>query len=140
MQAHHTLPHKIQKFIKKEELSIHYLVLYSIHWFLYKKDIWINTSLDLYKKRFTILHELSHYIHWDSTDIVWVPYWKNPNEKRADNFAMKVLLPKRELLRELETHEWDLNILEKIFWVEKRVIEKRIKGIKFDSFKNNWKL
>ena len=129
MLAHETLPTELQNIIKYEDLSISYLYLFNIQWFLYKRNIWVNTNLNLFTSRFILCHEIWHYIAWDKKDLIWVPFWKNPNEKQADNFAMEILLPEDELLEACETYERDLNILEKVFWVEKELIEKRIKKL-----------
>lgn len=129
MKAIETLPIPVQNIIKNEELTVNYLYLFTIQWFLYKKNIWVNINLNLYKKRFVIAHEVWHYINWNYQTLVWVPFWKNPNEKLADTFAIEILLPEDELLEACETYEWDLSILETIFWVERDIIEKRIKKL-----------
>jgi Zn-dependent peptidase ImmA (M78 family) len=129
MLVHETLPTEIQNIIKYEDLSISYLYLFNIQWFLYKRNIWVNTNLNLYKARFIISHEIGHYIHWDCQNLIWVPFWKNLNEKKADNFALEILLPEDKLLEAGETYEWDLTVLEKVFWVEKELIEKRVKKL-----------
>lgn len=121
-----TLPRGIQEIIKEEKIYIKFLTLFSIDWFLIQKIIWINKNNHFYRKRFTICHELWHYINWDSYDLPWVPYWKNESEKKADDFAIKFLLPEKDLLEEYNRNEWDLCILEKIFWVEKEIIYKKL--------------
>lgn len=126
MKIHETLPNWIQYFIKSEKINIFYLNLQNLLWMLCNKNIWVNTKLNLYKKRFIICHELWHYIFGWDLDFVWVPHWKNPYEKIADEFALDILLPREKLLEEFKNYEWDLYILEKIFWVEKSLIEKRI--------------
>lgn len=127
--AHETLPTKIKTYIKKEDIAIFYLNLKNILGFLYTKNIWINENINLYKQRFAICHELWHYYYQDDLEKFWKSHWKSPEEKRADEYAMNILLPKKDLLEEFEKFEWDLTILEKIFWVESKIIEKRLKNI-----------
>lgn len=130
MHPHETLPTKLFWYIKKENLTISYLNLKDTLGFLYMKNIWINKNIHLYKARFTIAHETGHYFygHQNRSYLVW-KLFKNYDEKKADDFAMKSLLPKNKLLEEWEKYQWDLTILEKVFWVEMQVIEKRIKQI-----------
>jgi len=123
---HDLLPAPIQHIIKNEKLKISYLNLVNVHWFLYKKHIWINKNLNIYKIRFAIAHEIGHYMNWDSFSI---PFFNKISERNADNFAITVLLPEDKLLEEYENHWGDLNILEKVFWVEMNIIEKRLKQI-----------
>lgn len=123
---HDLLPETIRNIIKNERLKISYLNLMNVHWFLYKKHIWINKNLDISKIRFAIAHEVWHYINWDTFNI---PTFQEISENNADNFAITVLLPEDVLLEEYENHWWDLSILEKVFWVEEHIIEKRLKQI-----------
>ncbi len=130
MQPHETLPIKLSLYIKNESLKISYLNLKNTLGFLYQKEIWVNKNITFYKARFTIAHETGHYFygHQNKSYLFW-KLFKSYDEKQADNFAMISLLPKKLLLEEYERYEWDLSILEKVFWVEMQVIEKRIKQI-----------
>lgn len=130
MKPHETLPTQLSWYIKKENLTISYLNLNNTLGFLYMKNIWINKNIHLYKARFTIAHETGHYFygHQNRSYLFW-KLFKSYDEKQADNFAMISLLPKKLLLEEYERYEWDLTILEKVFWVEMQIIEKRIKQI-----------
>lgn len=130
MQPHETLPTQLSWYIKKENLKITYLDLNDTLGFLYIKNIWVNKNITFYKARFTIAHETWHYFYWhqNRSYLVW-KLFKNYDEKKADDFAMKSLLPKNKLLEEWEKYQWDLSILEKVFWVEMQVIEKRIRQI-----------
>ena len=111
------------------------LPLFSINWFIFKRLIGINKHVNLYKKRFTCCHEIWHYVKGHLHDAPWVPHWKSQNEKEADQYAMNALMPKKQLLEELEYYEGDLSMLEKVFGVESSVIEKRLSqfGIKRDN-------
>jgi len=130
MQAHDTLPQKLKSYLKNEQISVSYLDLKESFWFLYKENIWVNKSIHFYKKRFTIAHELWHhfYGHQNRSYLFW-KFFKNYDEKKADEFALQSLLPKSKLLEEAERYNWDLTILEKVFWVEMFLIEKRIKQL-----------
>ncbi len=129
MNTHDTLPTILKSYIKRENISISYLNLKNVLGFLYIKNIGINKNVNFYKKRFAIAHETGHYFYWDNMTLPWVAHWKSPEEKRADDFALKVLLPKKRLLEEFVHFDWDLTILEKIFGVEMILIEKRLKQI-----------
>lgn len=130
MQPHETLPSKLSNYIKNESLQISYLNLKDTLGFLYMKNIWINKNIHLYKARFTIAHETGHYFygHQNRSYLFW-KLFKSYDEKQADHFAMISLLPQKLLLEEYERYEWDLSILEKVFWVEMHLIEKRLKQI-----------
>lgn len=130
MQPHETLPTQLSWYIKKEKLKITYLDLNDTLGFLYIKNIWVNKNITFYKARFTIAHETGHYFydHQNRSYLVW-KLFKNYDEKKADDFAMKSLLPKNRVLEEWEKYNRDLTILEKVFWVEMQVIEKRIRQL-----------
>lgn len=130
MQAHDTLPQKLKLYLKNEQISINYLDLKETFGFLYMKNIWVNKNIHFYKMRFTIAHETGHYFYWhQNRSYLFWKLFKNYDEKKADDFAIKSLLPKNKLLEEFEKYDWDLSILEKVFWVEMQVIEKRLKII-----------
>lgn len=129
MQILETLPLEVKNYIKFEKIKISYLDLDNVFGFLYWKEVFVNKNINFYKKRFNICHELWHHYYWDKCSICNLLWWKDFQERRADDIAMKVLLPKEQLLEEFEKYDWDLSILEKIFWVEMQIIEKRLKQI-----------
>lgn len=104
--------------------------LYSIDGFLVKKHIWINKHVNFYRQRYTCCHEIGHYVNGDLHDLPWIPHWKSEAEKKADEYAIACLLPDDRLLDEYEYYEGDLCCLEKVFWVERDVIYKRLSEIK----------
>jgi Zn-dependent peptidase ImmA (M78 family) len=81
--------------------------------------------MTFYQKRFTICHEIWHYYYWDIDSTAHHP----DKEKRSDNFAIDVLIPAEELIEQHKKYGKNLKILEKIFWVERKIIEERIKQI-----------
>lgn len=127
MNPHDTLPTKVKSYIRNEKIQVSYLNLDNVWWFIFFKNIFVNQNKNLYKKRFIICHELWHYYFWDKISIPYL--WYSYQEKRADDFALKKLLPKERLLEEFSHFDWDLTILEKIFGVEMPLIEKRLKQI-----------
>lgn len=129
MTPHESLPSSVQQTLYSEELTVNYLQLWGYSGFLYEKSININQNKHFYRQRWTICHELGHYIHWDTQTLIGVKFWHSEQEKKADLYAMDTLLPINELLEQAEYYEWDLNKLEIHFWVEKKYIEKRIKNI-----------
>jgi len=133
MSPQETLPLWIQLFIQDENIKIYYINLNNILGILINKNIWVNTNLHLYKKRFVIVHELAHYIFWWNSDLVWVPLWRNCHEKLADDFALDILLPREKLIKACEEYNWDSTILESIFGVDRKLIEKRVKKLFFNN-------
>lgn len=100
---------------------------------LYNKNnrpmIIINKSDYITRQRFTLAHEIGHYllhnlknnIHFDCS------YSKNSNiEKEANNFAASLLLPNFILEK---YSKFSIEDLSKIFLVSKQVVEIRLKNL-----------
>ncbi len=73
-----------------------------------------------------------HYTNGDKQTLVGVKFWHSEQEKKADLYAMDMLLPIDDVREMWEYYEWDLNKLEVHFWVERCYIEKRIKEYEKD--------
>lgn len=127
MLPHDTLPSKLHFFLVWSSINILYLDLEELWGFTYYKTIGVSKKINFYRQRWTIAHEIWHIVYWDPAVPIWVPHWKCYQENRADLFAVNILLPMDPLLEEWERYEWDLNKLEVVFWVEKCIIEKRLK-------------
>lgn len=126
----------IRHIIKEHWIDIiEHKKLNQIKWIYIKIDwkdtIIISENLSEYEKRFTLAHEFCHYLMWEeslslSNNEFFKNYSNQESEKRADEFAMIFLLPKKAVFSEyLEYHNFDL--LEEFFWVPKKIIERRIK-------------
>ncbi len=135
MNAHETLPTRLKSYIRQEKIHISYLNLKNVLGFLYIKNIGINKNMNLYKIRFAIAHETGHYFygHQNRSYLLW-KFFKNYDEKKADEYAIENLLPEKELLEEFEKYEWDLCVLEKIFWVEMEIIGKFLTKILWKKY------
>jgi len=115
----------IEEIVKNEWVKIHTMDLWKIDWVLYENNIWVNSKLDLFKQRFVIAHEFCHFLLWEKWFSRWIFHSKDPKEKRADEFAMNLLLPKRALLKAYEEYQ-NIPCLVNIFWVPSEVIEKKL--------------
>ncbi len=131
---------KLQKFLKKYSslefvniedivksfwITIDYLSFEKINWIIIWNRIWINKNISKAKQRFTMAHELAHFLlkeKWVSSGMFAC---KDLREKRADEFAMKLLLPKRALLEVYYEHH-NLPTIAEVFQVPCEVVEKRL--------------
>jgi Zn-dependent peptidase ImmA (M78 family) len=77
------------------------------------KTIGVNAAHSITKQRFTVAHELGHYVgaHEDyhatrsETHVEVGPSWassRTPQEREADEFAAELLMPERFLRKDLE--------------------------------------
>lgn len=80
--------------------------------------ILINYSEDIYRQRFSLLHEIGHYLLDDKRNIINLSYYKedtqNYSEVRANSFASRFLIPDELLLNIKKSN---------IFFTEDRIIE-----------------
>lgn len=86
-------------FSRSEDITIR-----NASWFLMRNDktIWINKRDSHRRQRFTIAHELGHYLlHKDAEEeILYRRTWlitKDPKEKEANYFAASLLVPEVKL-------------------------------------------
>lgn len=94
-----------------------------VKWMVIWDDtIVVNSNLNKYSKRFILAHELWHFLFWDTKDS---KVWKEEKEKRADRFAIDLLLPTDELLR-LYNKWYDIKALSNIFKVPELVIKNKL--------------
>lgn len=88
----------------------------------------INAVLPDEYKRFTLAHEIWHFLYWDRGFSTSMMAKYDSREKRADDFARKILMPE-ELLKE-EIDKWvSMFELAQIFCVPFDQLEIRIKDV-----------
>lgn len=115
----------IESIVESFWLKIIKYDLWIVDWILFEEHIWINASLDSFKQRFVIAHEFCHFLLWEKWFSKWIYHSKDPKEKRADNFATELLLPKKNFIdKYLEF--WNIPTLSQYFWVPEKVVEKRL--------------
>ncbi len=118
-------PIDIKSIVKQFWIKIINFDLWKVDWILFWNYIWINGKLSEPKQRFVIAHEFCHFLlseKWYSRGIF---HSKEQKEKRADKFAMKLLLPEKTLLEAWEEY-WNIPTLVNMFWVPAEVIKKRL--------------
>lgn len=127
-KAEDTLPWNLQKYMKNENLKVKYEDFDNIFWFLIEKDIYIKNKLHIYKKRFTIAHEVWHYYYGSAFSIDFANFKNNPFEKEADEYAINQLVDTEELKLKVK-ESWSLSEMEDYFWVPWEEILRKIKKI-----------
>ena len=99
----------------------------------FKKDgiICVNSKDSLGHQRFTIAHELAHFLFdynienkeyyntYNTNDV------ENDVEKRANTFAANLLMPEKEF-KQKYLDNWEIEALKKYFGVSERAIIKRV--------------
>ncbi len=97
------------------------------------KTIGVNKWHAETRQRFTIAHELGHYLggHEDFHALEkvsrseGVPRWADPehqNEREADIFAAELLMPESMLREDVRTREYDLDALAKRYGVSQQAM------------------
>lgn len=109
-------------------LTINYIDFEKINWIIIWNKIWINKNISKAKQRFTLAHELAHYLLKEKWVSSWMFACKDYREKRADDFAMRLLLPKKALLYAYKDFQ-NLPTLAEIFQVPCEVVEKRLNSL-----------
>lgn len=120
------LPIDIESITKSFWIEIIKTDLWNIDWILFNDTIWVNSWLSEYKQRFVIAHEFCHFLLWEKWFSKWIFHCKDPKEKRADNFATKILIPEKQIIEYYEEY-WNIPTLTHLFWVPDKVIEERLK-------------
>lgn len=121
----------IEQIVKSYGLIIDYVDFDKINWLIIWNRIWINKNISKAKQRFTLAHELCHFLlkdKWTSTGPFAVLEKK---ENRADEFATIFLLPKWSVLRAWEMHR-NISVLANIFEVPQEVMRNRLALLAFE--------
>jgi len=90
--------------------------------------IGVNSNHPKVRQRFTIAHELGHYIMGhDDTRIIDDTFDKPTNkEQEANKFAAELLMPRNMLKRDIEEKEYDIPMLAKRYEVSEQAISVRL--------------
>jgi len=119
------VPIDINSIIKEHNINLEKADLWQIDGLFYKNTIWVNNILSKEKQRFTMAHEFCHFLLQETWFSKWIYHSKDLKEKRADDFATKLLLPKNKILEAYREY-WNIPTLSKMFQVPVMVIEKRL--------------
>lgn len=98
------------------------------------KTIYINSTESAERQRFTIAHELGHYVFNHDNDKFGLNYRdgskvKNSAEKQADDFAAEVLMPSpviRKKLKEYSDARPTLSEIASLFGVSKEAMQVKL--------------
>lgn len=106
------------------------------------KIIKLNAQDNIGHKRFTLAHELAHYIFDYSgqgdyvnayrTDYLYIPLENHSKEARANRFAAAILMPKHQFILDYNKVKNQKNFLEELansYLVSVRAIEMRIEEL-----------
>lgn len=111
-------------------LVVEYIDFEKINWVIIDNIIWINKNLAKDKQRFTIAHELCHFILNEKGVSTWVFATRDKRESRADEFATIILLPEKAVIKAWYKYK-SINAIAKIFCVPKDAVRNRLIGLIF---------
>lgn len=101
-----------------------------------KSAIAINSKDSEVRQRFTLAHELGHFISYKFQEKVGSVFDErgvlaslgtDPEEIFANKFAAEILMPKKDFLKQIEESNGDINKVSEYFKVSKHAIEIRVK-------------
>ncbi len=124
----YNLPIDIESIVLKVWLSIDYFGFDKINGFISWTTIVINSSLNLAEQRFTLAHELWHYIDWEIWASSGIFACKELKEKKADEFAMNLLCPTKQF-KELWEEYQNVPTVAQCLAVPESLIFKKLKHI-----------
>ena len=115
-------------------ITVAYLDFTKINGIIIKDTIGINRNISTWKQRFTMAHELCHFLLNEKWASSWLYASSDIREKRADDFASRLLVPTKAL-KESWGNFQNIPTLSEMFWVPKKVIENRLTHLQ-----NTWEL
>lgn len=120
--------------IKDLWVEIEYINYIETNWccidIFWKNYILINKNLNKEWVNFTIWHEICHFLLWEKWFSININFAKKDFiEKRADNFAVDLLIDSKELKEQIEVYWADIFQLEKIFLLPAEKILLKIKRL-----------
>lgn len=89
----------------------------------------INKDLDWKSKRFTIAHEMGHFLLWEKEIPKNINHIFTHEEEKADIFAMNLLLPNKLFKKAYEKNK-DITEVSNIFWVPEKIVIKKLESCK----------
>lgn len=122
------LPVDIESIVSKIWLVIEYFPFDSINGFIHWRTIAINSNLSLSEQRFTIAHELWHYVDWEIWTSTGIFACTDFKEKVADQFAMDLLCPTDQLKELWEEYE-NIPTIAQCLVVPESIVIKKLKLI-----------
>lgn len=99
-----------------------------------EKNIYVNNTQPVTRQRFTVAHEIAHYIlHRDLlVQEGGTPLFRggnsNPAEQQANRLAAALLMPKNKVI-ELYRNIKDINLLAQRFWVSYDAMANRLSSL-----------
>lgn len=99
-----------------------------------EKNIYVNNSQSVLRQRFTIAHEIAHFIlHQDLlTKKGGTPMFRggnfNPAERQANRLAAALLMPKSKVTQMYQSHK-SINDMAQLFWVSYDAMANRISSL-----------
>lgn len=118
----------IFEIVKNLWIKVDFINFEKINWIILWDRIWINENLSIEKQRFTLAHELCHYILWEKWASIWMMWAIEYREKRADYFAMNLLLPNKALIAAYNEFE-NTPTIASMFWVPVKIVEKKLESL-----------
>lgn len=125
-------PIDIERIVNSFGIKIIKMDLWKVDWLLFENFIWVNKKLHKFKQRFVIAHEFCHFILWEKWFSKWIYHSTDPKEKRADDFATQILLPKNQIKEKYFEFE-NIPTLAQYFWVPEKVVEKRLNNLFYNK-------
>ena len=99
-----------------------------------EKNIYVNNTQSVQRQRFTIAHEIAHFIlHQDLlTKEGGTPMFRggdnNPAERQANRLAAAILMPKSKVTQMYKSHK-SINDMAQLFWVSYDAMANRISSL-----------
>lgn len=122
----------IEWIARKHWVNVDFVDFKYINWITLWDRIGINSNLPKDKQRYTIAHELCHYILKEK----WISEGEffsiEERESRADEFAMIILLPANPLI-EVWKRNSNIDYLAELFCVPKDIVRNRLIGLIFNK-------
>lgn len=90
--------------------------------------IGVNSNHHTNRQRFTIAHEIGHYIMGHESSEIIDDRFDKPvdQEKEANDFASELLIPKNILIKDIENNSYDIPMLAKRYEVSEQVMAIRL--------------
>lgn len=133
-------PVQIEKIINSLWISVDRVNSNKLDWICmlveWKWHIVINKNMSITRQRFTLAHELKHYLDWENACAIRGVN-RTQIEKDANKFAAELLIPTQALIKSF-IKEKNTSALANKFWVSVQVMEIRLKnlGLIFNFKKN----
>lgn len=99
-----------------------------------QKNIYINNTHSIERQRFTVAHEIAHYIlHYDLLNREGgTPMFRggnsNPAERQANRLAAAILMPEQKV-KQLYQNRKSINDIAQLFWVSYDAMANRISSL-----------